>query len=175
MAVAVGESRPVAGCLFTDGGSLPRQAPNNRHLDLPDRGEDWLRAGLCIGRGPDRLGNASIPAVPALAGYQPWNLVLLMVGAPGLLLAFLVFTFAEPARPARPDNAAAAVSGLKSFLGEHRILLARLLGGLALMAICGSSLTAWIPTYLSRQFRLSPVTYGAALGLITCLPRERGC
>jgi MFS family permease len=105
---------------------------------------------------------------PLLGPLAPWHLVFVMVGAPGFVLALLVFTFSEPARRGTAANAATGESRglLRSFLAEYRTLLLLLITGFAAVAICGYTLTAWIPEYIVRAFGWKPIKYGAALSVM---------
>jgi MFS family permease len=104
---------------------------------------------------------------PVLGQLAPWHLVFVMVGAPGLILALLVFTFSEPPRRGTAKSASGESRGLlRSFLAEHRALLLLLITGFAAVAICGYTLTAWIPEYIVRAFGWKPIKYGTALSVM---------
>ena len=97
---------------------------------------------------------------------QPWQLVLMMVGAPGLLLAFLVFTFPEPGRRQAKGNAA---EPLAPFLRARWRLLVLMLVGTSCLSICGYSMTNWVPAYIERRFGWTPVQYGGALSAMNVI------
>jgi MFS family permease len=101
-----------------------------------------------------------------LTSFESWQLVLLATGAPGLLLALLVFTIGErrtatPARMAgegRPDR-----SDFLSFLKSKRQVLIPMVAGVSLIIMAGSGMTAWTPAYLQRNFAMTPVDFAPAL------------
>lgn len=108
---------------------------------------------------------------PMVGHIEPWQLVLLMVGAPGLLMAFLVFTFSEPERKGLATAQTADVQGniegpLKIFFRENWKLIILMMIGFSCVAICGFTLTSWVPEYLSRRFDWKPIEYGPALSVM---------
>jgi MFS family permease len=112
-----------------------------------------------------RIGSSDLGGI----SLQPWHMVMMMVGAPGLLLAPLLFTFRVPKPAAAPKAQPQAQAALWPFLKANRTVMSRLIGGLAFISLCPAALTAWTPTYLARHFGWSPLEYGAALSLISLL------
>jgi MFS family permease len=93
----------------------------------------------------------------------------MMVGAPGTLLAFLAFTFPDPGRKggpaARPsDGGNRAV--LAAFVRANWPLLVLMLIGTSSLAICGYSMTNWVPAYIERHFGWPPQRYGPTLSVM---------
>lgn len=105
----------------------------------------------------------------ALVGrYEPWQLIFMLVGAPGLLLAMLVLFIREPVRiggsaPAPRSGAAIA------YLLEHRRTFALHFGGFSCLCMLGYSLFAWAPTFLIRTYGMTPSEAGYGYGLVLCL------
>lgn len=103
-----------------------------------------------------------------LGDLQAWQRVMMMVGLPGVVLATLVFTFREP-----PRRGVAAPSGdrslLFSFLRANWRLIGLMLVCFSALALCGYSLTAWVPTYIARRFGWEPVQYGPALSAMNVI------
>jgi MFS family permease len=102
--------------------------------------------------------------IPFHGPAQPWQLVMMMVGVPGILLALLLFTFPDPGRrsiaSATPGNGGAQI---RAFVGGNWRLLGLMLVGTSCLAICGYSMTNWVPAYIERRFGWEPLQYGAAL------------
>lgn len=117
-----------------------------------------LAIGLAAGRRFDLAG---------LGQVEPWRVVLLVTGAPTLLLAVLVFTFREPARRALAGGPGAPAETIVGFLKAERALLIPLLLGFSLMSICNYALAAWTPAYLARRFDWAPAAYGPVLGVVS--------
>lgn len=103
-----------------------------------------------------------------LVGVAGWRLTLLIVGAPGLLLAILLLTVREPTRGMSDDfqTTPHAVDGPLATIG----LLARIPAYpwlCLLMASAGFSgfgILSWGPTFLHRWHGLSLESVGAAFG-----------
>lgn len=109
--------------------------------------------------------------LPFHAASQPWQLVMMMVGLPGLLLGLLVFTFPDPPRrrlAGENDQANARAVTMDFVRGNWRLLGLMLIGTSAL-AICGYSMTNWVPTYIERHFGWKPVQYGPALSIMNII------
>ena len=96
----------------------------------------------------------------------PWQFVMLVAGAPGIVIAWLVFTFREPARV---TPIAVSADGLVPFLKSHRRLMTLMGLGFTFMSVCPSALSMWVPSFILRNYGWSPVQYGTALGLINIL------
>ncbi|MBU6268433.1 MAG: MFS transporter [Sphingomonadales bacterium] len=112
------------------------------------------------------LGGLAIAYATAHHGAsQPWQRVMMMVGAPGLVLAWLVWTFPEPGRRS-VTKATTDPRELRSFVGARWPLLALMLLGTSALAVCGYSMTTWVPAYIERHFGWTPVQYGPALSVM---------
>jgi len=121
------------------------------------------------------LGGAAIAFATAHSGVQipfhgpaqPWQLVMMMVGVPGILFALLLFTFPDPGRRRLPGTGPASGSDeIRAFISSHWRLLALMLVGTSCLAMCGYSMTNWVPAYIERHFGWKPVQYGLALSLM---------
>jgi MFS family permease len=100
---------------------------------------------------------------------EPWRLTLAVVAAPSVLVALLLLTVTEPARPPYGEGAEAVsgAQGALAFMISERELMVPLLIGFGAMTICGQSLISWVPTFINRQFAWSPAVYGPLLGAIS--------
>lgn len=122
------------------------------------------------------LGGVAIAFATAYAGIHipfhgpahPWQLVMMMVGVPGLLIALLVFTFPDPGkrRVVQKGNSASDRAILRDFVRGNGRLLGLMLVGTSCLAICGYSMTNWVPAYIERHFAWRPEQYGPALSLM---------
>lgn len=112
------------------------------------------------------LATAMAPTMPAFLRAEPWHLVMMMVGAPGLVMAFLVFTFREPPRRGRIGKPTPNTKLLFGFLRENAQLMVLMLIGFSLIALCSNSLLAWTPTYMERRFGWDPIQIGPAISLV---------
>ena len=128
-------------------------------------------SAAAFGLGGAAIAFATIHAgvhIPFHGPAHPWQLVMMMVGLPGVLLALLLFSFPEPVRR---KSKADAGSGEGAALIAHFVrgnwrLLGLMLIGTSCLAICGYSMTNWVPAYIERHFGWEPVRYGPALSLM---------
>lgn len=104
---------------------------------------------------------------PLFGQLKEWEMVLIMTGAPGLILALLVFSFTEPPRRQAKRPVTHERGQLVAFLKKERSLLGLMLFGFTAMTIAGYSLSSWVPTYLVRVFRMDPVEFGPVLAVIS--------
>ncbi len=101
-----------------------------------------------------------------LGQFQPWQLVLLIIGAAGVPLAFLLLTCQEPVRTGRKDGEditlSAALAHFRSdFLTYGLLYAANMMVGIA---IFGSS--AWIPAMIERLWSMPIAEIGKVYGSI---------
>lgn len=170
MAVGVGESA-LSPCAYT---LIADKFPRGR-LGMANA---IYQTGAKLGPGlAYTIGGVVIAAATALSAtplpiansLPPWQLVLIMVGAPGALLALLAFSFKEPARHGEVAGRSGDRGLLAAFVASNFQLMFLMLAGFAMMGICINSLTAWVPTFMDRKFGWAPIQYGPALGLISLI------
>jgi len=116
-------------------------------------------------------GGAMIAVVPPLdlpvVGHmEAWQVVFLIVGLPGLLVALLVSTLREPERSGTIAVVHPTFGAVLGHIGTHWRAYASLIGGLALSSMVWNGVSAWIPTYFMRQFGWTPGEIGATYGLV---------
>ena len=101
---------------------------------------------------------------PIFGLLQPWQQVFIMTGAPGILLALLVFVFREPPRR-KAATGQAGYGEAWAYLRQHKPLyVAAFVGfGLAYAATIGFQL--WTPVYLARIHGWQPGQIGPVIGI----------
>ncbi len=122
--------------------------------------------GLMIGF----AGDIQASHLPVLGSMEAWQLALVLSGAPGILLALLVFTFSEPPRGAYKKPKAKVDptdDRFIAFLRREWVLMSLMGVGFASITMIGYSLSSWTPTYIAREFSLTPQQYGPALGAVS--------
>jgi len=103
--------------------------------------------------------------LPLLGELKAWQLTLILTGGPGILLAFLVFSFREPARRAHHRDTTEPPQLLPYLRKDWRIM-APMLVGMMLLSMAILAAGSWVPTYLQRQYGLLPQQYGPILTAI---------
>jgi len=110
--------------------------------------------------------------LPVIGPVAHWQLVFFIVGLPGLLLAFLVFTFPEPARrdrigsaPAQEQHWYASYRRLLAFVRGHlRFFLAHYTG-FTIAAGVISGCVSWYPVHMMRAHDWNEGRIGTWLGM----------
>jgi MFS family permease len=96
--------------------------------------------------------------------FRPWQQVLITVGAPGFILCLLPLGMRAPQRSKSPDLRHAGLQA-RSFVLANRNLLILIFVAFGLAMILTAALTAWLPEFLIRTFRMSHGAVGKQLSL----------
>lgn len=123
---------------------------------------------------------ADVPevTVPVVGTLRSWQLALISVGLPGLLVAGMVFTLREPRRRGEVHRGADGrvqslpIRQVAGFLKEHARVYAPMMIGMALKAILSFGTAIWIPTLFVRKFGWTITRIGVTQGIIlmVCAP-----
>lgn len=102
-----------------------------------------------------------------LEGLAPWRQVLIVTGAPGVLVAFLAFTLREPKRTGAtpPTPHEASWSSFFGYIGANARLMLGIIVGTALVAMMTQAAMAWTPTYARRVLGLSAGEVGTMMSI----------
>ncbi|GFE79831.1 MFS transporter [Steroidobacter agaridevorans] len=118
----------------------------------------------------DLVAHTETIVVPVLGTMRSWQAVFLIVGLPGLLLGFLIFTLPEPVRrglrsAGQSLSWSKAYGDLLKFIGQRqRFFLCHYTAfafASAVVAGCGT----WYPAHMGRTFAWGPSQIGLALGV----------
>ncbi len=115
--------------------------------------------------------------LPLIGEIHPWQLVFMVIGMPGVLLALLAFTLREPLRRLEKKTSVGEGAGrsfreeigdMRQFIASHKRFFIFHHAGftMGLAALTGFAL--WYPAYMSRSFGWSPAQIGLWLGLFYC-------
>ncbi|MGE3304277.1 MAG: MFS transporter [Hyphomonadaceae bacterium] len=163
-AVAIGEAvlSPAAVSLIAD--MFPREkraAPTTAYTSVAT----YMGAGaFVVGGFALDLGQRFTGA----AGLEPWRLALIFVGAPGVVLAFLMLlTVREPARGDEPHiESFQSVAQAFGYVRREARLYGCLFIGAAMNATISFAASAWAPTVLVRAHGLAPAEAGYFYGVV---------
>ena len=104
-----------------------------------------------------------------LGELKPWQAVFACVGLPGLLLAFLAFTFKESApRAAAADGPRVRVP-MWPFLKRRRALLLCFAASFGCVSMIIWSVNAWFPAFMDRNYGWSPAEIGSSFGFVSMI------
>ncbi len=116
------------------------------------------------------LGRAETRDPGALFGFEPWQLTIILVALPGFLIAPAFLLLKEPMR-----RSLAGRTGKPGFremwreIGERRLMLLLLLGGLGLATVVSAAEGMWAPALFTRVYHWHEESIGVWLGSITLL------
>jgi MFS family permease len=118
----------------------------------------WL-VGLAAASGPVRL--------PVVGELRSWQLVFVLVGAPGFLIALLLLTVRDPRRRDVPRVAPGKATAIIPYVRDHLRTFATLSIGFALSASVNFGIAAWLATFLVRTYGWTPARAGVVQGVLT--------
>jgi MFS family permease len=151
----------VADCFPRD--KLPRAISTMQIGNVAGSGLSLLLGGAMIWL-VARIGSPELPFVGVL---RPWQVVLIGVGLPGLLVALLLLTLKEP--PRRNRTAALDAAGLRKtfkYLWLHFAVFGPLFIGLTLGSLDVGS-RQWGAAFFERTYGWSPQQYGMTSGVVS--------
>lgn len=94
-----------------------------------------------------------------------WQLVFMIVGIPGMVVAFLMFSSVpEPRRKGGTRPEGYPLHEVFGFVMSMRQLHLPLLSGMLLLAVMTSGFTAWMPAFYERTYGWGPEVVGPLLG-----------
>jgi MFS family permease len=126
-----------------------------------------IGASILIGGGVLHLVQVGALANTPLATQAPWRLVLLIIGAPGLLWATAILAIHEPVRRATEASLTVAsavdASGWRA-TGWTRVIPIYVV--VAIASLVDNAVGAWAPTLLTREFHMDRAQVGVELGIL---------
>jgi MFS family permease len=183
--VGIGEAAlsPAAYSIITD--SFPRSKLGaafglyNIGITI-GAGTALLVGGIVVGA---VSGPGATYTLPLFGPVHAWQMVFIVTGAPGVLLPLLLLTFREPLRrgllrtAANADPSAAIrppLSEVLKYVWLNRKFYGLHFTALALLAMAGYGVAAWLPTALIRVYPVSAGQVGKVIGVSTILMNSSG-
>jgi MFS family permease len=106
--------------------------------------------------------------LPLVGVLRPWQLVFVLVGAPGIVVAALMLTVRDPRSrviTARAEKAPAVA--LLPYVRDNLKTFVTLAVGFALSAAVNFGIAAWLATFLVRTYGWTPARAGIVQGILT--------
>jgi MFS family permease len=169
--VGVGEAAlsPAAYSLITD--YFPRERLATA-ISVYSMGI-YLGSGLAYMLGGLVVSYASARAawdLPLVGSIRSWQLIFLIVGLPGVLLALLLAAIREPPRtPGVHARSATPLREVVSYILQNRRTFFLHNVGFGLLALSSYGAGAWIPEYFRRHFHWTVQRTGLVYGLIVAV------
>jgi MFS family permease len=100
--------------------------------------------------------------LPLVGAVRPWQLIFLMVGLPGIVLAPVIYMVREPAT--RSQRSVVPLRQVFSYMTHNwrTVLLHNL--GFALLSLSSYAGGSWVPEFLHRHFQWDIATAGMVFG-----------
>ena len=122
------------------------------------------------------LGGALIALVPAVGNsivgpLEPWQVVFIIVGLPGLLVGLLVLSLREPKRRGVVSDAAMpTLADVLRYMRANGRAYSGLILGLCFASLMWNGVAAWIPSHFIRHFGWTAPEVGLRYGatLLVC-------
>ena len=129
-----------------------------------------IGAAILIGGGVLHAVESGVLAGTPLATQPAWRLVLVMIGAPGLVWALVILFIREPARRANESaterSAAALPAGGGHNLSSTWVRVIPIYIVVATASLVDNAVGAWGPSLLIRHFARDPAQVGIQLGFL---------
>lgn len=139
-------------------------------------GAIYVGAGLALIIGGTLIALVDAQVVPFIGYMEPWQIVFLMVAAPGLLIGTLVATLKEPAR--RGAGTAAhefpSLRAMFAYMNARRAAYCLLILGYSAASLMWNGATAWIATFFIRNFGFTAAQIGLIFGVILLIVGSSG-
>lgn len=153
------------------------------------QGAIYMGGGLATMAGGALIALVPATTTPLTGPLEPWQVVFMIVGLPGILVGLWVLTLREPERLGEKSGDHATFGDVLSYMKTHGRAYGGLILGLCFASLMWNGVAAWIPSHFIRQYGWSPaevgLRYGSVLmvagtagilsgGWISGLLRERG-
>jgi len=121
-----------------------------------------IGAAILIGGGVLHFVQVGALAGTPLANEAPWRMVLLLIGAPGLLWALVILAIREPLRRGTEQPVVPLATGhAGNWFQVVPIYLV-----VAIASLVDNAVGAWAPTLLTREFHMDRAQVGVELGIM---------
>jgi MFS family permease len=104
-----------------------------------------------------------------LGTLKPWQMVFVVIGLPGVVIALLVATIREPQRKDLHKGYGAAAMPLREVFAYARArwqLYGMLIGSTSLIAMLAIGVSLWYPTFLIRTYGMTTTQVGLYYGIV---------
>lgn len=126
------------------------------------------------------VGKARFVTLPLAGPVHPWQFVFIALGAPGLVLAPIMWVFMrEPQRSRLIANASGAAAkptfvGMLTFMGRHKAAVWLYYAGYAAFTLATNATVMWGPAHFIRVFHAPIGEVGVTLGLFQIVGLSTG-
>lgn len=108
-----------------------------------------------------KMGSIDTP----IGALRSWQVVFIVVGLPGILVALLALTIHEPRRVLQAAAPATPPGTFRTFLKAHKAAIGAHFIGFSICGLAFTGVSAWAPTFLIRHYGFTAAQAGQSLGL----------
>lgn len=146
------------------------------------RAVSLFTTGASLGKSAALIGGGAVLALligmggldlPGLGRLAPWQGTFVLMAIPGVVLALLLCTVREPARPAS-GAVQPGIAEAWRYVTRHRAAFALHTGASALVVLTIQSLGAWAPSFYIRFFHMTAPQAGLAIGSVILVAAPLG-
>jgi len=145
-----------SGYLLAHRGSLPGKQAGTGSRTICFRRERRRGLALLIGGAvvamATKMGSIDTP----FGALRSWQVVFIVVGLPGILVALLALTIYEPRRALKAATPATPPGTFRLFLKAHKAAIGAHFIGFSICGLAFTGVSAWAPTFLIRHFVIPP-------------------
>lgn len=130
-------------------------------------GAIYFGGGIATIAGGVLIGLVPAMTMPGVGHLEPWQVVFLIVGLPGLLVALLTLSLREPRRTGISPGADVmpSIRDVAAYVGARRGAYLLLIFGFSASSLTWNGVSSWIPTHFIRSFGWTPAMVGLRYGL----------
>ena len=132
----------------------------------------YVGSGLALIAGGTLIGMVQPMELPIVGHMEPWQLVFLWVGLPGLLVVLLLGTVKEPVRRGVLQRDGGPVMPLRvviRYIVNRRGAYGLMMAGYASLGLAYNGVSAWVPTYFIRVHHWTAKDAGLRFGLMLAI------
>ena len=130
------------------------------------QGAIYLGGGLATMAGGALIALVPATTTPLTGTLEPWQVVFMIVGLPGVLIGLWVLTLREPERRGLTTGDHPSLGQVLSYMHGHGRAYGGLILGLCLASLMWNGVAAWIPSHFIRQFGWTPAEVGLRYGSV---------
>lgn len=130
-------------------------------------GAIYFGGGIATMAGGVLIGMVPAMTLPAVGYLEPWQMVFLIVGIPGVLVSLLALSLREPKRAGVMPGADAmpSIAAVVSYISVRRGAYLLMILGFSASSLTWNGVSGWIPTHFIRTFGWTPAQVGMRYGL----------
>lgn len=138
------------------------------------QGAIYMGGGLATMAGGALIALVPATSTPLTGPLEPWQVVFMIVGLPGILVGLWVLTLREPERLGTKDTNHPSFGQVLAYMKINARAYVGLILGLCLASLMWNGVAAWIPSHFIRTFGWTPAEVGLRYGSVLMVAGTAG-